>query len=804
MLGLTLPGLDVHDGMCAIDYLCEQDFVDPSRIGVIGLSQGGVMSTWIPICDDRIYYLKGAICAMSTNLSVDFTITSALPVDLGVIPLSPVIDFAELIRQADAPGRLDPNSVSIVNKHTEQVVPHGLSEDFNHGDAGRLEWSIADPTHTRYEVRFSTCAQRPPLEPQALVPLIGVGDLLRYNAGEPRPIAIAYAARLVDLTGDGRQDLAGCWNYYHRPGAPRSGVVCYPRTGQSDRMEFGDLTRLRYVESEDSDELHHFPGTYMEADFADFTGNGLPDVVFAEASQAEVSFFLNTGRRDDGGVPILIKDRAIAVPIAQLGGLLAVDFDGDGVLDLVVGGQFIRNTNADGWPFEPAAPVDLGLRSNAALMDLTGNSRLDAIEFEITGRGGPVQWRARVDGEVAEFAPAVPLTGIPLQHVNYLAAARDGAREGLLVQHDNWHKLDFFELVEQHATTPRVESRTRLKSLSAVLCCSDQAWPCICDWGRDGVNDLLIGGGYGWPRIVRNRGTNSSPVFDEPQRLHTQDGPVRVLRNEILSSQNWHNMGYPYPVFVDWDGDGLPDLMLPNETNRIVWHRNVGTHQEPEWGPRQHLEVDGYPDSDDARAAIGRIADNRDTPNQPYPHDPTSPFMWRTGGAFADWNADGLMDLITHDADRKATLFLQYVAEDGTRRLRRQGRVRLVDGREIDDSIVGRTKHWTESFRAVDWDGDGLIDLVYSCAGTGYIYLLRNVGSRTEPVFDLPRQFKCYGEPISFTVHGPNAWAGDLDGDGKPDLLGCVEWSVYPFYRHAALEMDEHPAFLLGGVQPQR
>ena len=54
ILGMTVLGMDVHDGMCALDYLCDQDFVDPERIGVMGLSFGGTMTTWMAICDARV------------------------------------------------------------------------------------------------------------------------------------------------------------------------------------------------------------------------------------------------------------------------------------------------------------------------------------------------------------------------------------------------------------------------------------------------------------------------------------------------------------------------------------------------------------------------------------------------------------------------------------------------------------------------------------------------------------------------------------------------------------------------------
>lgn len=54
LLGMTVLGMDVHDGSRALDYLCDQPFVDPDRIGVMGLSFGGTMTVWMSLCDDRI------------------------------------------------------------------------------------------------------------------------------------------------------------------------------------------------------------------------------------------------------------------------------------------------------------------------------------------------------------------------------------------------------------------------------------------------------------------------------------------------------------------------------------------------------------------------------------------------------------------------------------------------------------------------------------------------------------------------------------------------------------------------------
>ena len=49
--------------------------------------------------------------------------------------------------------------------------------------------------------------------------------------------------------------------------------------------------------------------------------------------------------------------------------------------------------------------------------------------------------------------------------------------------------------------------------------------------------------------------------------------PIRFVRNRILGEpHNWHDMGYPYPDFVDWDGDGRLDLLANSRNADLYRH----------------------------------------------------------------------------------------------------------------------------------------------------------------------------------------------------------------------------------------
>ncbi len=752
-----------------------------------------------------------AALASADQGGVVLTVTSELR--LPRVPLDPRIDFAGLIREAGLAGTLDPNSIAVVDLSGNEDVPCAVSEDFAYGDAGRVEWVIADPQHKSFEVRFSTAESRPPMMPRAFTPRIGTGDLLRFNAGTPRPIALCYPSGLIDLSGDGKPDLVGCWNYAYRPGSPWDGVICYPRVGDASGFVFGDLERVRCQVREGSPDYSFLSTVYMNAAFADLNRDGRVDMIFSPRQGELLHLYLNNGERDADGLPRFSAAGTLPRPPGTWSPLQVADFDRDGTLDLLIGSVykgdsrhtfFLRNRNPSGWPLQLDEPTPLpGLEKGSCFLDVDEDGLLDAIGLsEVEGGGvgeSRVVWQRNAGGAPARFDAPKPVAGIDALYPDNLSATADGPRKGLLITENVYQNAVFYEHVPGENNKAAFKRFGRAESVSAVMSLSDQAWPCACDWDGDGDLDLLIGGGYGWPRIVLNEGTAARPAYAEPQNILSGGQPIRLLRNELLGEPfHEHNMGYSYPAFIDWDGDGLPDLMLPNETNRIYWFKNTGSRAHPQFGPRRQLLVDGYPDSESLRKLSAKRA-----LDSTYPKEQEQPFFWRTGAAFADWNGDGTMDLATLDGyTRRLTLFAQHRDVRGNLILRKEDFLRLSDGRFIDDAIVNRDAHWTECFRPVDWDGDGLMDLVYSCAGTapanGSIYLLRNAGDKKAPVFAPPRTFCCFGQPIKVTDHGPSAWAGDLDNDGKPDLLAGTEWSVYPFYSHAALEMKERPAVELG------
>ena len=139
----------------------------------------------------------------------------------------------------------------------------------------------------------------------------------------------------------------------------------------------------------------------------------------------------------------------------------------------------------------------------------------------------------------------------------------------------------------------------------------------------------------------------------------------------------------------------------------------------------------------------------------------------------ADWFGRGKLDLFVGNADGYVWLF----RNEGTRQepLFQQGsRLTAADG-----PIVAGGRNAAPC--VVDWDGDGKLDLLLGC-GSGRVVFYRNVGSRTAPALAAgvtlvepaanypPGGPKRSGKDAKVCVV-------DWNADGLPDLVVGDDWS---------------------------
>ncbi|HXG22909.1 MAG TPA: VCBS repeat-containing protein, partial [Chthonomonadales bacterium] len=200
----------------------------------------------------------------------------------------------------------------------------------------------------------------------------------------------------------------------------------------------------------------------------------------------------------------------------------------------------------------------------------------------------------------------------------------------------------------------------------------------------------------------------------------------------------------------DWDGDGLPDLLIGGGFGYILLYRNEGDKFRPRFSQGEYL-----------RDATGNILNAGGM---------SSPCV-------ADWNGDGRKDLLVGIEGGACLVWYENVGTNKNRKMAYRGFIQ-ADGREIvlPPKPCPETPHYTRDYapsvEVVDWNGDGKLDLLLGGYITGYIWFYENVGPGSDgtPRLTFRGPLKADGKPLD-TIWGAHPCAVDLNEDGRLDLL---------------------------------
>ncbi|MDE5579782.1 MAG: VCBS repeat-containing protein [Alistipes sp.] len=294
--------------------------------------------------------------------------------------------------------------------------------------------------------------------------------------------------------------------------------------------------------------------------------------------------------------------------------------------------------------------------------------------------------------------------------------------------------------------------------------------PCAYDWDGDGKEDIVAGNSAGEIALIRNLTGGPDPVWDAP-RLFCVDGrPIRIQAGENGSIQGPAERKWGYTVLsvADWDGDGLPDLIVNSIWGRIEWYRNLGSKNGLAMAPAQPM----------------RVAWEGEAPKPAWnwwnPEPGTLTTQWRTTPVATDRNGDGLTDLVIMDHEGYLAYFERFRTPEGDLLLRPGRRIfhgtncslydpkkGVLDASEgllrLNANIGGKSGRRKICF--VDWDGDGRQDLIVDSHNAAWF---RNVREENGEVW-----YEYMGELSDTLLAGHTTCPTpiDWDGDGRPELL---------------------------------
>ena len=257
-------------------------------------------------------------------------------------------------------------------------------------------------------------------------------------------------------------------------------------------------------------------------------------------------------------------------------------------------------------------------------------------------------------------------------------------------------------------------------------------FPRVLYWDADARKDLLIGRADGKIALFLNNATDADPAFDGGRLL--QVGPVGGKTNIDVGDR-------ATPIYVDWDNDGLRDLIVGALDGKLHLFLNEGTDTEPDFITQTFVQNGGT----DLTVTSGR----------------SSPVM-------VDFDGDGRKDVLAGNTNGQvvyyanvgtdaAPAFADYVYFE-------------VAGVPLDLASTPRSRP-----SSCDWTGDGFLDLLVG-AGDGKVRLYQGGYHPGDLDEDGDVDLDDY-VVLAECMYGPGVAPptcseySDIDGDGDMDLV---------------------------------
>ena len=547
--------------------------------------------------------------------------------------------------------------------------------------------------------------------------------------------------------------------------------------------------------------------------------------------------FIHTGV--DKPVPLKSGDEPLAqnVHFNKVRGNMwrLVDYDGDGLTDIVVGSDdwtdygwddaynadgvwqngllrgylyLLRNIGTNETPQyeKPVMLTDVEGKNletfgwpNPNFADWDGDGDLDilGIEFRDT-----IQYSENVGTRTApKYKPFEPITladgtraaaELAMPTIVAFDWNKDGALDVLLGDEDGRVAL-FLNKVKLRDGRPDFEPPRYFKQTPDLLKCGALSTPWGVDWDDDGDWDLICGNSAGYVFFFENLSGPGveTPKWATPVALCSEPDPELLAATRALVPED--------ATLVETRRDGTAPIRIMAGPNG-----SIQGPAEPKWGYTtlsvadwdgdglkdivvnsilgnvlwyRNLGAKGAPKLDQPRAI--EVEWQGDAPKLAwgwrFPKGKELLTQWRTTPVAIDWNADGLTDLVMLDTEGYLAFFERYRDADGALKVKSPERVLLDAAGEPLRLNAGRAGgSGRRKICFVDYNRDGKMDLLAN--GLNADLYLQTRAEDGRYYFTLAGPI----DPRPIRGHSTSPTVVDFDGDGVMDpLVGAEDGHFY-------------------------